>query len=68
MTLGGLIQVAAHGTGMSIPTMDEIVLALKLMDASGEIKVLDERDGDIFKAAKVSLGTCGALLQVQTLL
>ena len=64
MTIGGLIQTGAHGTGTSIPSMDEFVKEIKMMDANGTILTLNDKDAETFKAAKVSLGSCGALLQV----
>ena len=64
MTIGGLIQTGAHGTGTSIRSMDEFVKEIKMMDANGNIITLNDKDTEMFKAAKVSLGSCGALLQV----
>ena len=65
MTIGGLIQVAAHGTGISIPSMDETVRELKMVLANGNVVTLDPNDGDKFSAAKVALGCMGAVVEVR---
>lgn len=64
--IGGFIQVGAHGTGASIPTVDEQVVALKLIaPAVGEVDLsIDDDDPALFRLARTSLGMLGVVAEV----
>lgn len=64
--IGGFIQVGAHGTGAKIPTVDEQVVALKLITpAAGEIDLsIDDDDPALFRLARTSLGMLGVVAEV----
>ncbi len=61
--IGGFVQVGAHGTGIGIPTVDEQVVALKIVTpAAGEIDLsIDDDDPSLFRLARTSLGMLGVL-------
>ena len=64
--IGGFIQVGAHGTGASIPPVDEQVVGVKLITpAAGEL-VLSATDEDpsLFQLARTSLGLLGIVTEV----
>lgn len=64
--VGGFTQVGAHGTGVDIATVDEQVIAVRLVTpAAGEIE-LSENDEDptLFHVARASLGLMGVVCQL----
>jgi FAD-linked oxidoreductase len=64
-SLAGAIGTATHGTGPTLGALHAYVTGLQLVTARGE--VLDcsrERNAAIFDAARVSLGSLGAITQV----
>ena len=64
MTLGCL-QVSAHGTGASIPTVDEMVVSMKLVTpGKGTLEVSRDEDPELFRMAKVGLGALGIVSEV----
>jgi L-galactono-1,4-lactone dehydrogenase len=64
-TIGGFTQVSAHGTGASIPPVDDGVVALKLVTpALGTIELSKERDPELFYMARVGLGCLGVVAEV----
>lgn len=64
ISIGGAIAVAAHGTGLRTSTMSDEVVAMTLVDASGDVHRLDVRDGELFDAARCSLGALGVVHDV----
>jgi L-gulonolactone oxidase len=61
IAMGGAIAVGAHGTGLSSATISDDVMELTLVDASGTPRTLDAGAGDLFDAARLSLGTLGVV-------
>jgi L-galactono-1,4-lactone dehydrogenase len=60
-----LPQVSAHGTGATIPPVDEQVVALKLVTPAGGILELNaEDDPELFKMARVGLGCLGVVTEL----
>lgn len=64
--VGGFTQVSAHGTGATIPPVDEQVVAVKLITpAAGQIDLsIDDDDPSLFKLARTSLGLLGVVAEL----
>ena len=63
-SLGGLIATGTHGTGITFPNFSGMVVALRLVTASGEVLSLSEADGELFSAARLGLGCLGIVSTV----
>jgi L-gulono-1,4-lactone dehydrogenase len=61
-TLAGAISTATHGTGRLFRNLSSQVVGVRLVTGGGD--VLDIRDGDQLRAARVSLGALGAISAV----
>ncbi|ELT96216.1 hypothetical protein CAPTEDRAFT_161254 [Capitella teleta] len=65
LTLAGVICTGTHGTGIQFGNLASSVTEIELMTSDGEIRTLSkEADGDVFRAAAVSLGCLGVILKV----
>jgi len=64
--IGGWTQVAAHGTGARIPTVDEMILRMKLVTpGKGELELsADGPHAELFRLARVGLGSLGIVSEV----
>lgn len=63
--IGGYTQVGAHGTGASIPPVDEQVVAMKLVTpACGTLELSETERPEIFHMAKQGLGALGIVSEV----
>jgi L-galactono-1,4-lactone dehydrogenase len=63
--IGGWIQVAAHGTGCLLPTVDDMVIRMKLVTPSeGLITLSNSIQSELFKLARVSLGSLGVVSEL----
>ena len=63
--IGGWTQVAAHGTGCSLPTVEEQIVSLKLASPGGGLLTLShDSDPWLFNMAKVGLGALGIITEV----
>ena len=63
--MGGFVQVGAHGTGATIPPVDEQVIAFKLVTpGEGTLEVTAETHPELFRASRVGLGSCGVMAEV----
>jgi hypothetical protein len=59
------LQVSAHGTGATIPTVDEQVVSLKLVTPGrGTIQLSEKEEPELFRLAKVGLGLLGVVTEV----
>ena len=59
------VQVSAHGTGASIPPVDEMVVSMKLITpAEGTITVSRDKCPDLFNMTRVGLGALGIVSEV----
>ena len=61
-TLAGAISTATHGTGPLFRSLSSQVVGVRLVTGGGD--VLDIRDGDDLRAARVGLGALGAISAV----
>lgn len=64
--IGGFIQVGAHGTGVTIPPVDEQVVAIRLVTpAAGDLYLsADDEDPSLFHLVRTSLGLLGIVAEV----
>lgn len=63
--IGGFIQVGAHGTGASIPPVEEQVLDMRLVTpALGVLDLSPIKNSECFQMAKCGLGALGVVTQV----
>ena len=63
--IAGAVSTGTHGTGKGIGSLSTQVVGLKLVTADGESLVCSaESEGEIFKAAQVSLGALGIITQI----
>nr|CAB3490864.1 unnamed protein product [Digitaria exilis] len=63
--VGGFIQVGAHGTGATLPPVDEQVISMKLVTpAKGTIELSREKDPELFYLARCGLGGLGVVAEV----
>ncbi len=63
-TVAGAISTATHGTGAKLRNISAQVAAIELVTAGGEVREITEADGDLLRAARVSLGALGAISAV----
>lgn len=65
-SIAGAISTGTHGTGIHFGNLSTQVVGLTLVDAAGNlIECSEERDGDLFKAAQVSVGALGVIARVR---
>ncbi|XP_073034311.1 L-galactono-1,4-lactone dehydrogenase, mitochondrial-like isoform X2 [Primulina eburnea] len=63
--IGGIVQVGAHGTGATLPPIDEQVISMKLVTpAKGTIEVSKEKDPELFYLVRCGLGGLGVVAEV----
>jgi L-gulonolactone oxidase len=64
--LAGAVSTATHGTGLRFQNLSAQVHALRIVTASGEIVTAsaDDADQDLFRAARVAIGSLGAISTV----
>merc|ERR1719343_389171 len=64
--IGGWTQVAAHGTGARIPTVDEMITRMTLVTpGKGTLELsADGPNADLFRMARVGLGSLGIVSEV----
>jgi len=64
-TIAGAISTATHGTGVRLPNISAQVAELTLVLADGStLRCAPETDGELFRAARVSLGALGVIAEV----
>jgi len=62
--IGGFIQIGAHGTGATIPPVEEQVVGLSLVTPTRGVVHLTKEDGEEFHLAKLGLGCLGVVSTV----
>ncbi len=66
LTLGGLLATGSHGSSRKHSAVSsQIVSRLQLVTAAGDVRELTSKDGDLFKAATVSLGALGVVTSLE---
>lgn len=60
----GAISTGTHGTGITLKNMSASVLSMTLVTATGELRTITEADGDLMRAARVSMGMLGAVTSI----
>jgi L-gulonolactone oxidase len=64
-SIAGALSTGTHGTGLRAPAFSGQVEALSVMTADGEVlEASEEKDPELFRAARVSLGALGVLVGV----
>lgn len=64
-SLAGAISTATHGTGREFGNLATTVIGLELVTGTGEVVRVDaDRDPDLLRVAKVSLGALGVITEV----
>ncbi|MBN2280188.1 MAG: FAD-binding protein [Candidatus Marinimicrobia bacterium] len=63
ITVGGAIATGTHGTGKNAQSLSEYIVALKMVNASGEIDTIQSGDPAL-GAYKISLGLLGVITEI----
>jgi L-gulono-1,4-lactone dehydrogenase len=63
-SIAGALSTGTHGTGLRMPAFASQVVALELMLADGSVVRCTSEDGDLWDAARVSLGALGIIVSV----
>jgi FAD-linked oxidoreductase len=64
-SIAGTVSTGTHGTGKAFGSVSTQLSGIRLVTADGEVRDLSGADGDLFKAAQVSLGGLGIITQVR---
>ena len=65
-TIAGAISTSTHGTGINFGTLSTQVAALRVVNAEGDLQEISPAtDGELFRAAGVSMGLFGVITQVR---
>jgi FAD-linked oxidoreductase len=62
-TFAGAVSTSTHGTGAAFGSYSSYVTGIRLVTPSGD--VLDLEEGDVFDAARVSLGALGVMTRIR---
>src|SRR5688572_15209294 len=63
-SLAGALATATHGTGARLGNLSMQVEAMELVLGDGSVRTLTGEDGDLLRAARVGLGSLGAVTAV----
>jgi L-gulonolactone oxidase len=63
-TVAGAISTGTHGTGARLGNLSTQVVGVELVTADGRVRELVDSDGDLLRAARVSVGALGAITAV----
>lgn len=63
-SIAGAISTGTHGTGLSLTNLSSRIVSMRIVDARGEVIVIDGSDERRLRAARVSLGLLGVITQV----
>eukprot|EP00794_Sanderia_malayensis_P017007 gene17007-18720_t len=65
LTIAGLVATGTHGSGVNYGILATLVLELEMMTADGNVIICsNESNPEIFKAALLSLGALGIILNI----
>lgn len=71
--IGGWMQVSAHGTGISLPPVDEMIVSMQIATPTGGLMSLSDSTSssihpwvnrDLFRLCKVGLGSLGVVTEL----
>lgn len=63
--LAGAFSTGTHGTGMEFASLAQGVVAMRFIDGTGQVQIINEQaEGDVINACRVALGSCGILTEV----
>ena len=63
-SIAGATATGTHGTGIGIGSLSTLIVGLKLVTGTGDVLTVTEKDGDLFHAARTSLGALGIITEV----
>jgi UDP-N-acetylenolpyruvoylglucosamine reductase len=63
-SIAGAVATSSHGSSVVFGSLSSLVKAVKIVLADGSIRVLTEADGDLFSAAKTSVGALGVVVEL----
>jgi L-gulono-1,4-lactone dehydrogenase len=63
-SIAGAISTGTHGTGLRLGNLSTSIVGMKLVTGTGDPRTIQERDGDLLDAARVSLGALGIITEV----
>jgi len=63
-SIAGAVATSSHGSSVVFGSLSSLVKAIKIVLADGSIRVLTEADGDLFSAAKTSVGALGVVVEL----
>ncbi|KAM3573642.1 hypothetical protein VYU27_004375 [Nannochloropsis oceanica] len=63
-SIAGAVATSSHGSSVIFGSLSSLIKAIKIVLADGSIRVLTEADGDLFLAAKTSVGTLGVVIEL----
>jgi len=64
-TIAGAIATGTHGSGTGLQSFSGAVRSMRLVNGLGEIVEITEDEPDVLRAAQVSLGTLGVVIDVE---
>jgi FAD-linked oxidoreductase len=64
-TVAGAIATSTHGTGITLGTISTRITGVELVTADGEVRWIGPEDGNLLRAAAVSLGVLGIVTRVK---
>lgn len=62
--IAGAFTTGTHGTGARLPVLADCIVGMRLVQPDGSVLVADESTPDLLLAARVSLGTLGAISEM----
>ena len=62
--IAGAFTTGTHGTGARLPVLADCITGMKLVQPDGSILTVDETTPELLLAARVSLGTLGAISEM----
>lgn len=63
-SIAGAISTGTHGTGAGLPSIAAQVIGLKLVSSDAQVRHITAADGELFDAARISLGALGVISEV----
>ncbi|WP_405944498.1 D-arabinono-1,4-lactone oxidase [Streptomyces sp. NBC_00932] len=64
-TIAGAIATGTHGSGSGLASFSAAVRYVRLIDGNGDVVEIGEDDLDVLRAAQVSLGSLGVVIEVE---